>query len=137
LGSDITLKSEKLSGLIIAGDSTTTFYLDTRQNTNMTTAPQMSDLTKVFTIKSSSMIGAEDADTMESSIVTNQETFGYWTNFDHPVDFITIMFYILAIGALANGVLLMVSEDESDEAMKAEAAPAEEESSEEASEATE
>ena len=137
LGSDITLKSEKLSGLIIAGESTTTFYLDTRQNTNMTTAPQMSDLTKVFTIKSSSMIGAEDADTMESSIVTNQETFGYWTNFDHWVDFVTIMFYILAIGALANGVLLMVSEDESDEAMKAEAAPAEEESSEEASEATE
>lgn len=83
------------------------------------------------------MIGAEDADTMESSIVTNQETFGYWTNFDHWVDFVTIMFYILAIGALANGVLLMVSEDESDEAMKAEAAPAEEESSEEASEATE
>lgn len=137
LGSDITLKSEKLSGLIIAGESTTTFYLDTRQNTNMTTAPQMSDLIKVFTISSSSMIGAEDADKMESSIVTNQETFGYWTNFDHPVDFITIMFYILAIGALANGVLLMVSEDESDEAMKADAAPAEEESSEEASEATE
>ena len=137
LGSDITLKSEQLSGLIIAGESTTTFYLDTRQNTNMTTAPQMSDLTKVFTIKSSSMIGAEDADTMESSIVTNQETFGYWTNFDHPVDFITVMFYILAIGALANAALLMGSEDETDEAMKSEASPVEEESSEEASEATE
>ena len=132
LGSDITLKSEQLSGLIIAGESTTTFYLDTRQNTNMTTPPQMSDLTKVFTIKSSSMIGAEDADTMESSIVTNQETFGYWTNFDHPVDFITVMFYILAIGALVNGVLLMGSEDETDEAMKTEVAeePAAEDASE-------
>ena len=137
LGSDITLKSEKLSGLIIAGESTTTFYLDTRQNTNMTTAPQMSDLIKVFTINSSSMIEAGDADTMESSIVTNQETFGYWTNFDHPVDYITIMFYILAIGALANGVRLMGSEDETDESMKAEAAPAEEAPSEEPSEAAE
>jgi hypothetical protein len=136
LGSDITLKSEKLSGLIIAGESTTTFYLDTRQNTNMTTAPQMSDLNKVFTIKSSSMIGAADADTMESSIVTNQETFGYWSNFDHPVDYITVMFYLLAIGALANGVRLMVSEDETDEAMKADA-PAEEVGEQESPEATE
>jgi hypothetical protein len=115
LGSDITLKSEKLSGLIIAGESTTTFYLDTRQNTNMTTAPEMSDLNKVFTIKSSSMIGAEDADTMESSIVTNQDSFTYWTNFDHPVDYITVLFYIGALLCVANGVKLMLAEEESEE----------------------
>ncbi len=115
LGSDITLKSEKLSGLIIAGESTTTFYLDTRQNTNMTTAPEMSDLTKVFTIKSSSMIGAADADTMESSIVTNQDSFAYWTNFDHPVDYITVLFYIGALLCVANGVKLMLAEEESEE----------------------
>jgi len=100
LGSDITLKSEKLSGLIIAGESTTTFYLDTRQNTNMTTPPQMSDLNKVFTIKSSSMIGAADADEMESSIVTNQETFTYWTNFDVPTDYLAPLLYIGAIVCL-------------------------------------
>jgi hypothetical protein len=115
LGSDITLKSEKLSGLIIAGESTTTFYLDTRQNTNMTTAPEMSDLNKVFTIKSSSIIGAEDADTMESSIVTNQDSFTYWTNFDHPVDYITVLFYIGALLCVANGVKLMLAEEESEE----------------------
>ena len=115
LGSDITLKSEKLSGLIIAGESTTTFYLDTRQNTNMTTAPEMSDLTKVFTIKSSSMIGAADADTMESSIVTNQDSFAYWTNFDHPVDYLTVLFYIGALLCVANGVKLMLAEEESEE----------------------
>ena len=115
LGSDITLKSEKLSGLIIAGESTTTFYLDTRQNTNMTTAPEMSDLTKVFTIKSSSMIGTADADTMESSIVTNQDSFAYWTNFDHPVDGITALFYIGALLCVANGVRLMLAEEESEE----------------------
>lgn len=116
LGSDIILKSEKLSGLIIAGESTTTFYLDTRQNTNMTTAPLMSDLTKVFQIKSSSMIGEEDAETMESSIVTNQETFSYWTNFDHPVDYLTLLFYLGAVLCVGNGLRLMMgAEDESEE----------------------
>ena len=112
LGSDITLKSEQLSGLIIAGESTTTFYLDTRQNTNMTTAPLMSDLTKVFQIKSSSTIGADDADTMESSIVTNQETFGYWTNFDHPVDYLTVLFYLGAVLCIGNGLRLMMGAEE-------------------------
>ena len=121
LGSDITLKSEKLSGLIIAGESTTTFYLDTRQNTNMTTAPLMSDLTKVFNIKSSSTIGADDADTMESSIVTNQETFSYWTNFDHPVDYLTVLFYLGAVLCIGNGLRLMMSaEEESAEETQAE-----------------
>ena len=116
LGSDIILKSEKLSGLIIAGESTTTFYLDTRQNTNMTTAPLMSDLTKVFQIKSSSMIGEEDAETMESSIVTNQETFSYWTNFDHIVDYLTLLFYLGAVLCIGNGLRLMMgAEDESAE----------------------
>jgi hypothetical protein len=112
LGSDITLKSEQLSGLIIAGESTTTFYLDTRQNTNMTTAPLMSDLTTVFQIKSSSTIGADDADTMESSIVTNQETFGYWTNFDHPVDYLTVLFYLGAVLCIGNGLRLMMGAEE-------------------------
>jgi hypothetical protein len=120
LGSDITLKSEKLSGLIIAGESTTTFYLDTRQNTNMTTAPEMSDLNKVFTIKSSSMIGAEDAEEMESAIVTNQDSFTYWTNRDHPVDDITALFYIGALLCVANGVRLMLAEEESEESNDAE-----------------
>ena len=121
LGSDITLKSEKLSGLIIAGESTTTFYLDTRQNTNMTTAPPMSDLTKVFQIKSSSSIGEEDAATMESSIVTNQETFSYWTNFDHPVDYLTVLFYLGAVLCIGNGLRLMMgAEDESEEEPQAE-----------------
>ena len=66
----------------------------------MTTAPEMSDLIKVFTIKSSSMIGAADADTMESSIVTNQETFTYWTNFDVPTDYLAPLLYIGAIVCL-------------------------------------
>jgi hypothetical protein len=113
LGSDITLKSEKLSGLIIAGESTTTFYLDT--------APPMSDLTKVFQIKSSSSIGEEDAATMESSIVTNQETFSYWTNFDHPVDYLTVLFYLGAVLCIGNGLRLMMgAEDESEEEPQAE-----------------
>lgn len=115
LGSDITLKSEQLSGLIIAGESTTTFYLDTRQNTDMTTAPQMSDLVTVFQIRSSSSIGEEDAETMHSSIVTNQESFSYWTNFDHPVDYLTVLFYLGAVLCIANGIRLRVATEPSTE----------------------
>jgi hypothetical protein len=137
LGSDITLKSEKLSGLIIAGESTTTFYLDTRQNTNMTTAPLMSDLTTVFQIKSSSTIGADDADTMESSIVTNQETFGYWTNFDHPVDYLTVLFYLGAVLCIGNGLRLMMGAEEESAADLTQAEKHDEEPVEIESESTE
>ena len=50
LGSDISMSSEELSGLIIAGESTTTFYLDTRDASLMNTVPTMDNLTKVFEI---------------------------------------------------------------------------------------
>lgn len=138
-GSDVTMSVEQVSGAAIAGSSESYFYLDTRPITSMNEAPAFTDLQPVFKIVSTGTIGDSDAADLESAIVQNQETFGYWTNFDNIADYITLMFYILAIGALANGVRLMVSEDETDEAMKAEAAPAEEgESSEEdSSEATE
>ena len=43
LGSDIEVKSEQLSGLIIAGESTTTFYLDTRDGCLLYTSPSPRD----------------------------------------------------------------------------------------------
>jgi len=58
--------------LIIAGDSTSTFYLDMRGEFDRATAPQMSDLQPVFQIVQSSEIEDDDAEEMESSIVTNQ-----------------------------------------------------------------
>jgi hypothetical protein len=138
-GSDVSMSVEQVSGAAIAGSSESYFYLDTRPITSMNEAPVFTDLQPVFKIVSTGTIGDSDAADLESAIVQNQETFGYWTNFDNIADYITLMFYILAIGALANGVRLMVSEDETDEAMKAEAAPAEEteSSEEESSEATE
>ena len=100
LGSEIKIQSEQLSGLIIAGDSTTRFYLDTRNSNEMKTPPSFSDLTPVFEIRSSSTIGDSDADTMRSSIVQNQDYFSYWSNFDTPLDFIPFFLWVTLIGSL-------------------------------------
>ena len=94
LGSEITLQSEQLSGLINAGDSTTRFYLDTRDGDDMQTPPSLSDLTPVFEIQSTSTIGNSDADAMRSAIVQNQNFFTYWANFDTPLDFIPFMLWL-------------------------------------------
>ena len=112
LGSDISLKSEELSGLIIAGESTTTFYLDTRDASLMTTAPTMDNLTQVFEIKSSSMIEDDDAEDMESAIVQNQNGLSYWTNFDVPTDYIALLLYLGAVACLVLAAMAMNKEDE-------------------------
>ena len=100
LGSEITIQSEEISGLIIAGDSTTRFYLDTRDSNAMKTPPSINDLTPVFEIQSSSTIADSDADTMRSSIVQNQNYFTYWSNFDTPLDIIPFLLWITIFGSL-------------------------------------
>ena len=100
LGSEIKVQSEQLSGLIIAGDSTTRFYLDTRDSNEMKTSPSFSDLAPVFEIQSSSTIGDSDADKMRSSIVQNQDFFTYWSNFDTPLDFIPFLLWVTFFGSL-------------------------------------
>ena len=97
LGSDIEVKSEQLSGLIIAGESTTTFYLDTRDGYDMATPPTMEDMVPVFQIQSASMIGDDDAEEMESAIVQNQNYFTFWSNFDTGLDFIPLFLWIFGI----------------------------------------
>ena len=104
-GSEITMSAEELSGLIIAGESASTFYLDTREHTNQASTPAMSDLVPVFEIKSSSMIDDDDAEDMESAIVTNQDSMMYWTNFDHPIDFVTLLFWLGGIALIAVGMV--------------------------------
>jgi hypothetical protein len=106
------MSSEELSGLIIAGESTTTFYLDTRDASLKTTAPTMDNLTKVFEIKSSSSIEDDDAEKMESSIVQNQNSLTYWTNFDVPTDFIALILYLGTIACLFLAVMAMNKEEE-------------------------
>ncbi|MDE0574785.1 MAG: hypothetical protein OSB32_04300 [Candidatus Poseidoniales archaeon] len=100
LGSDIEVKSEQLSGLIIAGESTTTFYLDTRDGNDMVTPPAMDDMVPVFQIQSASIIGDEDAEQMESAIVQNQNYFTFWSNFDTGLDFIPLFLWIFGISLL-------------------------------------
>ena len=114
-GSDVTMSVEQVSQAAIAGSSESYFYLDSRPITSMNEAPTIDDLQPVFKIVSTGEISDSDAESLESLIVTNQETFGYWTNFDNIVDYITVMIYLGAVVAIVNGVRLMMSDEETDE----------------------
>ena len=99
----------------------------------------MDDLQPVFEIHTSAELSDSDADSLESSIYTNQEYFGYWTNFDNPVDIITLIFYIAGVALLVMGLYGMNSNDEDEMKLYAEESAAESnddatESSEETSE---
>ena len=111
-GSDISLQSEDLSGLIISGSSTSTFYLDTRTGVDLASTPTMQDLQPVFQIVQSSEIEDDDAAEMESAIVENQAYMSWWTNFDTSFDYVALLLYI---GGLALVVIHFVnaSKDES------------------------
>ena len=88
------MKSEEISGLIIAGDSTSTFYLDTRTGLDLASTPAMSDLQPVFQIVQGSEIADDDAEDMESAVVQNQEFMGWWTNFDNGFDYVALLLYV-------------------------------------------
>ena len=106
-GSNVEIKVEQLSGAIIAGKSESTFWLDTRNTTEQQTTPQMTDLQEVFVIKTSGELDDETAESMESQIVTNQEMFGFFTNFDHWVDYVALTMWIVGLGTLLGGITLM------------------------------
>ncbi|MGB0365932.1 MAG: hypothetical protein ACPGJD_07760 [Candidatus Poseidoniaceae archaeon] len=93
-GSEISMQSEEISGLIIAGESTSTFYLDTRTGTDLASTPAISDLQPVFQIVQGSEIEDGDAEDMESAIVQNQEFMGWWMNFDNGFDYVALLLYI-------------------------------------------
>jgi hypothetical protein len=111
-GTEINMQAEELSGLIIGGDSTSTFYLDTRAQYDRATAPQLSDLQPVFQIFQSSTIDDDDAEDMESSIVTNQKALSYWTNFDVPTDYVALLLYLGALTCLVLGVIALGNEED-------------------------
>ena len=100
-GSEINMESEQISGLIIAGDSTSTFYLDTRTGTDLASTPAMTDLQPVFQIVQGSEIEGDDAEDMESAIVQNQEYMGWWMNFDNTFDFVALLLYIGGFAMIA------------------------------------
>ncbi len=111
-GTEINMQAEEVSGLIIAGDSTSTFYLDMRGQYDRATAPQMSDLQPVFQIVQSSEIADDDAEDMESQIVQNQDSLTYWTNFDVPTDYVALLLYVGAVACLVLAVMAMNKEEE-------------------------
>ena len=117
-GSEINMKSEEISGLIIAGDSTSTFYLDTRTGTDLASAPAMTDLQPVFQIVQGSEIEDGDAQDMESAIVQNQEYMGWWMNFDNGFDYVGLLLYVGGI-ALVIMHFAMAGKKEDDLAMAA------------------
>jgi len=63
------------------------------------------------------MIGDSDAEEMESSIVTNQDGMAYWTNFDHPIDFVTLFFWLGGITLIAIGMISAANAPDEEEAV--------------------
>jgi hypothetical protein len=111
-GTDISMMSEDISGLIISGSSTSTFYLDTRTGLDLATSdPNMTDLQPVFQIVQSSEIEDDDAEDMESAIVQNQEYMGWWMNFDNGFDYVALLLYIGGV-ALIVMHFVMAGKDE-------------------------
>ncbi|MDC3316837.1 CD36 family protein [Candidatus Poseidoniaceae archaeon] len=113
-GTDISMMSEDISGLIISGSSTSTFYLDTRTGLDLATAPNMTDLQPVFEIQLSSEIEDDDAEDMESAIVQNQEYMGWWMNFDNGFDYVALLLYIGGVALIIMHFVMAGKDEEKD-----------------------
>ncbi len=134
-GADVSLQAEEVTGLIIDGSATSTFYIDTREPTEMFRAPSSSNLTPIFEIKTSSQIADDDAKAFRSALYTNQNIIAYWTNFDVWIDWVALLFFVTGIGFLGLALIsvlqgpdtpLFPAGDESDSDGE-DSAPAEEE----------
>ena len=113
-GSDVEIKVEQLSGAIIAGKSKSTFWLDSRPTWEQQSSPTISDLQEVFVIETNGELDDETAETMKSQIVTNQDTFAWFTNFDHWADYVGLSLWILAgLSFLLGAALVFRSDEES------------------------
>ena len=106
-GSDVEMKAEKISGAIIGGQSESIFWLDSRPTIEQQDPPQLEDLQEVFMIKTSAVLDDETAETMESQIVTNQDMFAWFTNFDHWADYVGLSLWISAGLSVVLGLALM------------------------------
>ena len=107
------MKAEKISGAIIGGESQSIFWLDTRETTNQREPPTQDDLQEVFMIQSSAELDDETAEAMESQIVTNQDQFAYFTNFDHWIDYVTLSIWIVGLTSILLGAGLILKDTKS------------------------
>ena len=88
--SDADFYAEPVTGYIIKGDVTSTFYLDLAALNDPTKEGPTStdDLQPVFVIEIHPELGDDQAEQMQSQIYTNKNIVTWWTNFDTPFDFI-------------------------------------------------
>jgi hypothetical protein len=88
--SDADFYAEPVTGYIIKGDVTSTFYLDLAALNDPTKEGPTStdDLQPVFAIEIHPELGDDQAEQMQSQIYTNKNIVTWWTNFDTPFDFI-------------------------------------------------
>ena len=100
---NISIHTEEISGLIIAGESVSKFFLDTRSQDEMATEPSSADLVVIFEIASGSEISDEDAELMTSSINDNKKILTFWTNFDSIIDFFVFLAHLLSLGMIIIG----------------------------------
>ncbi len=114
-GSEVEIKAESISKVIIGGQSESIFYLDTRPNTEQQEPPTMDNLTEVFMIKTSGELDDETAEVLVSNIVTNQDSIMYFSNFDHWIDWVTVSFWIIGLSGLVFGLILALRTDSENE----------------------
>ena len=112
--SHVKMKKELLSGAIIGGESESIFWLDTRPTWEQQEPPTTDDLQQVFMIRTSAELDDDTAKTMESQIVTNQDSMAYWTNFDVWVDWVTVALYALGLISILVGSAMIFSNAKND-----------------------
>jgi len=110
-GSEVEIKAESISKVIIGGQSESIFYLDTRPTTEQQEPPTMDNLTKVFMIKTSGELDDDTAEVLVSNIVTNQDPIMYFSNFDHWIDWVTVSFWIIGLSGITFGFVLAFRTD--------------------------
>ncbi len=121
---DVELKVQPDARIIISGESTSYFYLDTRfMSEQATSPPTESDLQPVFKIETGGGADQDTVDQMQSGIIDNQKQLTYWTNFDTDassffIDQITLVIYLAAIGTLIFGLVGMVRDEENAESLE-------------------
>ena len=117
LGADIDMKVEPISNAVMYGKVKVTFHLDMR-GTGSSDPVIGVDTMPVFEIHTYSEIADEDASDFNAQVTDNMGPFG-WTNFGGSVGGILLvisvvqaMFYVIGIGLMAYGGLVMKDEDE-------------------------
>ena len=101
-GGTVVMEMEPNVDAAIAGEMNSYFYLDTRGIG--ATNPSLEDLQPVFQISQTSSMTEEQSVTFKDAVITNTQSFSYWTNFDGAdamfIDEITLLIWMLGILSL-------------------------------------